>query len=162
MRYAVDAPEVNETLTMIQRLCANPSLPNMKNYLGRVDVLEEATHETLRQIFEDVSTMTEREMDTLAAALDAESINGLDDILLFEQHIDAYTFVPDVVSDAELGRYAADAGYLSISADAAPYVDYARLGASFYDAHGGAYPARVPPEDAGTSAVLWRPALTPS
>ena len=41
MRYAVDAPEVNETLTMIQRLCANLSLPNMKNYLGRVDVLEE-------------------------------------------------------------------------------------------------------------------------
>ena len=58
MRYAVDAPEVNETLTMIQRLCANPSLPNMKNFLGRVDVLEEATHETLRQIFEDISTMT--------------------------------------------------------------------------------------------------------
>lgn len=139
MRYTVDSPEVNETLTMIQRLCANPSLQNMKNYLGRVDVLEEASHETLRQIFEDVSTMTEREMDTLAAALDAESINGLDDILLFEQHIDAYTFAPDVVSDTELGRYAADAGYLSISADAAPYVDYARLGASFFDAHGGAY-----------------------
>ena len=66
-----------------------------------MDVLDSDAHDSLRQIFEDVSTMTEEEMDTFAAALDAESINGLDDILLIEQSLDAYTFWPDVTSDRE-------------------------------------------------------------
>ena len=139
MRYAVDAPEVNETLTMIQRLCANPSLPNMKNYLGRVDVLEEATHETLRQIFEDVSTMTEEELDTFAAALTAESINGLDDILLIEQSLDAYCFYSDVTTDEELGKYLVDGGYVNVSEEVERYVNFSMLGADYYATLGGAY-----------------------
>ena len=139
MRYAPDAPEVQETLTMIRRLCDNPALPNLRNYLQHVDVQEEAAQEILRQIFEDISSMTEQEAGTLAAALDAESINGLDDILLFEQHIDAYTFLPNIVSDAELGRFLADTGFIHVSAEVEPYINYAGLGASYYDAHGGAY-----------------------
>ena len=105
MRYGPDDPKVQETLTIIRQLNANPSLPNMKSYLQHVDVLDSEAHETLRQIFEDVSTMTEEEMNTFAAALDAESINGLDDILLIEQSLDAYTFWPDVTTDRELGAY---------------------------------------------------------
>lgn len=85
MRYGPDDPKVQETLTIIRQLNANPSLPNMKNYLQHVDVLDSDAHDSLRQIFEDVSTMTEEEMDTFAAALDAESINGLDDILLIRR-----------------------------------------------------------------------------
>lgn len=139
MRYTVDAPEVNETLTMIQRLCANPSLPNMKNYLGRVDVLEEATHETLRQIFDDVSSMTEEELDTFAAALNAESIDGLDDILLIEQSLDAYCFYPDVTTDEELGRYLVDGRYVNVSEEVERYVNFSMLGADYYVTLGGAY-----------------------
>lgn len=63
MRYGPDDPSVQETLTIIQQLNANPSLPNMKSYLQHVDVLDSEAHETLRQIFEDVSTMTEEEMN---------------------------------------------------------------------------------------------------
>ena len=63
MRYGPDNPKVQETLTIIRQLNANPSLPNMKNYLQHVDVLDSDAHDSLRQIFEDVSTMTEEEMD---------------------------------------------------------------------------------------------------
>ena len=139
MRYAPNAPEVEETLTIIQSLCANPALPNIKNYLGRVDVLEEETHETLRQIFEDVSTMTEEELDTFAAALNAESINGLDDILLIEQSLDAYCFYPDVTTDEELGRYLVDGGYVNVSEEVERYVNFSMLGADYYATLGGAY-----------------------
>ena len=139
MRYGPDNPKVQETLTIIRQLNANPSLPNMKSYLQNVDVLDSDAHETLRQIFEDVSTMTEEELDIFAAALDAESINGLDDMLLIEQSLDAYTFWPDVTTDRELGAYLVESNYVWASPDIAPYVDYAMLGASYYAAHGGAY-----------------------
>ncbi len=139
MRYGPDDPKVQETLTIIRQLNANPSLPNMKKYLQNVDILDADAHDNLRQIFEDVSTMTEDEMETLAAALDAESINGLDDILLIEQSLDAYTFWPDVTTDRELGAYLVESNYVWASPDIAPYVDYAMLGASYYAAHGGAY-----------------------
>ena len=139
MRYGPDDPKVQETLTIIRQLNANPSLPNMKNYLQHVDVLDSDAHDSLRQIFEDVSTMTEEELDTLAAALDAESINGLDDMLLIEQSLDAYTFWPDVTTDRELGVYLVESNYVWASPDIASYVDYAMLGASYYAAHGGAY-----------------------
>ena len=139
MRYGPDDPKVQETLTIIRQLNANPSLPNMKNYLQHVDVLDSDAHDNLRQIFEDVSTMTEEELDTLAAALDAESINGLDDILLIEQSLDAYTFWPDVTTDRDLGVYLVESNYVWASPDIAPYVDYSMLGASYYAAHGGAY-----------------------
>lgn len=139
MRYGPDNPKVQETLTIIRQLNANPSLPNMKNYLQHVDVLDSDAHDSLRQIFEDVSTMTEEEMDTFAAALDAESINGLDDILLIEQSLDAYTFWPDVTSDRELGAYLVESNYVWASPDIAPFVDYTMLGASYSAAHGGAY-----------------------
>jgi len=139
MRYGPDDSKVQETLTIIRQLNANPSLPNMKNYLQHVDVLDPDAHDSLRQIFEDVSTMTEEEMDTFAAALDAESINGLDDILLIEQSLDAYTFWPDVTSDRELGVYLVESNYVWASPDIAPFVDYAMLGASYSAAHGGAY-----------------------
>ena len=139
MRYGPDDPKVQETLTIIRQLNANPFLPNMKNYLQHVDVLDSDAHDSLRQIFEDVSTMTEEELDTLAAALDAESINGLDDMLLIEQSLDAYTFWPDVTTDRELGVYLVESNYVWASPDIASYVDYAMLGASYYAAHGGAY-----------------------
>lgn len=139
MRYGPDDPKVQETLTIIRQLNANPSLPNMKSYLQNVDVLDAEAHETLHQIFEDISTMTVEELDTLAAALDAESINGLDDMLLIEQSLDAYTFWPDVTTDRELGTYLVESRYVWASPDIAPYVDYAKLGASYYAAHGGAY-----------------------
>ena len=139
MRYGPDDPRVQETLTMIHGLCGYAALPNMKNYLQHVDVQDSDTHDTLRQIFEDVSTMTEEEMNVFAAALDAESINGLEDILLIEQSLDAYTFWPDVTTDRELGVYLVESDYVWASPDIAPYVDYAMLGASYYAAHGGAY-----------------------
>ena len=139
MRYGPDNPKVQETLTIIRQLNANPALPNMKNYLQNVDVLDVEAHETLQQIFEDVSTMPEEELNTLAAALDAESINGLEDILLIEQSLDAYTFWPDVTTDRELGQYLADSGFVYISEDVSPYVDYALLGLDYYTNHGGAY-----------------------
>ena len=50
MRYGPDDPKVQETLTIIRQLNANPSLPNMKNYLQHVDVLDSDAHDSLRQI----------------------------------------------------------------------------------------------------------------
>ena len=79
MRYGPDDPKVQETLTIIRQLNANPSLPNMKNYLQNVDVLDMDEHETLRQIFEDVSTMTEEELE-VARGLMTENIRRCEEL----------------------------------------------------------------------------------
>ena len=142
MRYDPDDPKVQETLTIIRQIIANPALPNMKNYLQHVDVQDSDAHETLRQIFEDVSAMTEKEMDAFAAALDAESINGLDDILLIGQSLDAYTFWPGVTSDTALGRYLVDGGYINVAEEVERYLDFSMLGADYYASCGGAYGPR--------------------
>ena len=47
MRYGPDDPKVQETLTIIRQLHANPSLPNMKNYLQHVDVLDSDAHDSV-------------------------------------------------------------------------------------------------------------------
>ena len=57
--------------------------------------------------------------------------------------MEAYTFVPNVRSDEELGRYVVVAGQLHgdrrFPEEAWPYLDLAKIGAEYFAGHGGAY-----------------------
>ena len=78
-----------------------------------------------------------------SGALDTESAGSLDDVLRVSDSLEAYTFVPNVRSDEELGRYVVVAGQLHgdrrFPEEAWPYLDLAKIGAEYFAGHGGAY-----------------------
>ncbi|MFR4334750.1 MAG: hypothetical protein ACLT3D_01500 [Lawsonibacter sp.] len=79
----------------------------------------------------------------LLRGFDAESAGSLDDVLRVSDSLEAYTFVPNVRSDEELGRYVVVAGQLHgdrrFPEEAWPYLDFAKIGAEYFAGHGGAY-----------------------
>ena len=87
--------------------------------------------------------MDEQQRDIFSGALDAESVSSLDDVLRVSDSLEAYTFVPNVRYDEELGRYVVVAGQLHgdrrFPEEAWPYLDFAKIGAEYFAGHGGAY-----------------------
>lgn len=97
----------------------------------------------LNRLAEKIDGMDERQRDIFSGALDAESAGSLDDVLRVSDSLEAYTFVPNVRSDEELGRYVVVAGQLHgdrrFPEEAWPYLDFAKIGAEYFAGHGGAY-----------------------
>ncbi|MGM9586700.1 MAG: hypothetical protein ACI3VA_04330, partial [Candidatus Limivicinus sp.] len=58
----------------------------------------------LNELAEAIEQMDDREWDIFAGALDAESINGLDDVLKISKRLGDYIILPNVKTDTELGR----------------------------------------------------------
>ena len=93
----------------------------------------------LNELAESVEQMTDREWNIFAGALDAESINGLDDILNLSKHLSDYVILPNIGTDTELGRFLVDTGYKNFPEEVQPYLDYRAIGAEYYADNGGAY-----------------------
>ena len=77
----------------------------------------------------------------MSGALDAESINGLDDVLRVASSLDQYEFIEGATSDKELGGWLVEHGLAGVDFPEAvrPYLDYAGIGSAYYASHGGAY-----------------------
>lgn len=115
-------------------------VPNIHRYLrsANLDDLNK-----LNQLAERINGMTNQERWKFSGALDANSINGLDDILSLMDHLDEYILIPNVNTDTELGRYMAAANailtdplFLEKICD---YLDFRKIGSEYYANHGGAY-----------------------
>lgn len=139
MRSTSNEPEIQETVSLIQKLCACDDIPNLHNYLENIDVQVPENQETLRQIAMEIQCMDAAEMHTFASALDAEAVNTLEDILRISQSLADYAFFPNIASDEELGKFLVCAGYRDIPNEVLPYLDYAKLGAEYYAEYSGAY-----------------------
>ena len=111
----------------------------VRQYLRMADLSREGELERLNTLAGMIAGMDERQRNTLWGALDAESINGLNDVLRVAEHMDDYIFLPGLTSDIELGRFLVDTGYKDFPEDVQPYLDYRAIGAEYYADHGGAY-----------------------
>lgn len=80
-----------------------------------------------------------QELYTFSGALDAESVNGLDDVLRLSERLNEYVILPNIISDVELGRFLVDTGYKNFPEAVLPYLDYGAIGAEYYADNGGAY-----------------------
>ena len=91
-----------------------------------------------RNFFDGISVERQH---TLSGALDAESINGLDDVLRVTSSLDQYEFIEGVTSDKALGGWLVEHGLAGVDfpETVRPYLDYAGIGAEYYASHGGAY-----------------------
>ena len=115
-------------------------IPNLARYIKSADV-NGPDYGKLKQLAEQLAGMTERERYIFSGALDAESVNGLDDVLHIACRLERYELIEDVTCDRELGGYLVEHDLLGVDFldTVRPYLDYVAIGAAYYSNHGGAY-----------------------
>lgn len=110
-----------------------------KYIVSHGDIHREGDLDKLNTLAERVGQMDRRQQDILGGALDAESINTLDDVLEISAHLDRYLILPNIVTNEELGRFLVDTGYKDFPEETHPYLNYAVIGMEYYTNNGGAY-----------------------
>ncbi len=115
-------------------------LPNLACYLKSADI-NGPDYGKLKQLAGQLVDMTEQEQHIFSGALDAESVNSLDDILHIASHLEDYELIEDVACDRDLGGWLVEHNLLGVNFPEAvrPYLDYVAIGAEYYSDHGGAY-----------------------
>lgn len=113
---------------------------NLGNYIKSTDINGDG-YGKLKKLAGQLDSMTEREQWIFSGALDAESINGLDDVLRIAGSLEDYELIEEVTSDRELGGWLVENDRLDVHFPPAvrPYLDYVAIGAEYYSDHGGAY-----------------------
>ncbi len=116
---------------------------SLHKYIQRADLESTDDLSRLNQLANMVDRMSAQEQHILSGALDAESINGLDDVLRVASSLGQYEFIQGVTSDKALGGWLVEHGLAGVDfpEQVRPYLDYAGIGAAYYADHGGAYTA---------------------
>lgn len=116
------------------------AIPNFGKYLKSANIVDD-DYGKIKRLDMLLDNMTEQEQWIFSGALDAESINGMDDILRVAEHLDDYELVGDVTTDRELGEWLVENNMMEVEFPQAvrPYLDYVAIGAEYYSNHGGAY-----------------------
>ena len=141
--------EISEACAWFSRLNIDPSevqiiginspIRKLGQYISGANVHSSEDMEKLNRLAEAIDQMDSREQHIFAGALDAESINGLDDVVKLTTHLGDYIILPNIDSDTELGRFLVDTGYKNFPEAVQPYLDYRAIGAEYYAENGGAY-----------------------
>ena len=120
---------------------ADSPIQNLMKYIKCADPESEADIRKLNDLAARIDEMSQREQHIFSGALDAESINGLDDVLCIADSLDQYELIDTVTSDRELGDWLVENGRLEVDVPVSlrPYLDYTTIGAEYQSAHGGAY-----------------------
>lgn len=126
-------------LSTVRIAGVNSPVPTLGQYILRADILDPAQMKMLNELADSIGQMDDREWNIFAGALDAESINGLDDVLKLSKRLGDYIILPNVRTDTELGRILVDTGYKNFPEAVQPYLDYRAIGAEYYAENGGAY-----------------------
>ena len=102
------------------------NIPNLHRYMYRVDIDSEGVLGKLQKIAAMTNEISGHQRDIVTGALDAESINGLDDIISVIERVDEYAFIPGITCDKELGGYLVESGYMDFPERVKP-VSYTHL-----------------------------------
>ena len=147
LRLPATPGEVGEAFGMLEKLgegkvtIFDVSCPihNIRQYIIHTDINDKDSFSKLQQLAEAIDAMHKKERQIFSGALDAESINGLDDVLELTKHLNDYVILPNITSDTELGRFLVDSGYKNFPEEVQPYLDYRAIGAEYYADNGGAF-----------------------
>lgn len=113
----------------------------LRQYIQNVDLTNAPELEKLNQLSERVDGMSPQEQHILWGALDAESIDGLDDVLRVASSLEQYQFVEGVTSYKQLGGWLVEHGLAGVDfpEEVRPYLNYEGIGLEYGDSHGGAF-----------------------
>ena len=70
--------------------------------------------------------------------MNAESVNGFDDIIAIGERLDQYLLLREANTDRELGEYLVETGVMPFDKSVQPYLNYTKIGIEYYSNHGGA------------------------
>ena len=110
-------------------------------YISCANVEEEADILKVNMLAGLVDGMSTQEQHILWGALDAESINGLDDVLRVASSLEQYQLVEGVTSYKQLGGWLVEHGLARVDfpEEVRPYLNYEGIGLEYGDSHGGAF-----------------------
>lgn len=114
---------------------------NIGRYLKNADVNAPGQMKKLNRIAEITGTLDRDGCRLFEGALDAESVNGLDDVIAIGERLDQYLYIQHVTNDQELGICLVNHGIKPFDENVRPYLDYTKIGIEYYSIHGGAYTA---------------------
>ena len=134
--------EISTDVSSTQIKGAISDVWNIGKYLKNTDINVPDQMDKLNRIAEIVGRLDRDECHTFEGALDAESINGLDDIIAIGENLDRYLYIPQVTTHQELGIFLVNHGIKPFDDSFCPYLDYSKIGIEYYTNHGGAYTAR--------------------
>ncbi len=155
--------EGHETTAPVQISGVDGPIPNLLPHIRYADPESESDIQKLNALAEKISGMSRQEQRIFSGVLDAESINGLDDVLRAADSLDRYELIEGVTSDRALGGWLVEHDQLEVRVpkEVQPYLDYAAIGAEYYAGHGGTYTPdgyvkhrEAVPELAETKSVL--------
>ena len=112
---------------------------NLGSYLKNVDADNPVELEKLSALATKLQTMDRDSCFKLEGVLDANSVNGLDDILRLADALGDYALLPDAHNGGNLGKYLVDNEIVAFPESVRPYLDYQVIGQEFYADHGGAF-----------------------
>ena len=133
----LDAIHPDPSSTRILRI--NSPIPNLEQYIKNTDLNEASALEKLNLLAQNISDMSIYQRHTFTGALDAECINGLDDVIHLSQTLDSYILITDATSYRKLGGFLVDSGYKNFPDSVKPYLDYEGIAREYCDERGGAF-----------------------
>ena len=147
LRLPATPGEVGEAFAMLENLgkgkvtIFDVSCPiqNIRQYIMHTDINDKDNFAKLQKLAASIDAMHKTERQIFSGALDAESINGLDDVLRVADHLEDYVLFPNISNDTELGRFLVDSGCKDFPEAVRPYLDYRAIGIEYYAENGGAY-----------------------
>lgn len=151
LRLPAPFPDVEQTLSTL-RDGLNPAAPirisgicgdtcGLQQYVQCANLDCEDDIFKLNKLADAVDRMTAQEQHILSGALDAESINSLDDVLRVASSLEQYECIDGITCNKELGGWLVEHGLARVKfpKEVWPYLDYAGIGAEYCISHGGAY-----------------------
>jgi hypothetical protein len=133
----LDAISTDTSTTKITEAISN--VYNLGNYLKRVNVEKPDELEKITALAVKLQTMDRDTCLKFEGVLDANSVNGIDDILRLSDMLDEYALLPDAANGSTLGKYLVKNGIVVFPENVQPYLDYQIIGSEFYADHGGSF-----------------------
>lgn len=112
---------------------------NLSGYLKNVDVENAGELSKLNALARRIQTLNEDSCLKFEGVLDANSVNGIDDLLRLSEALEEYTLLSDAADESALGRYLVQNDIVPFPESVWPYLDYRIIGSEFYAEHGGAF-----------------------
>ena len=150
LKFPASAEEINEAFAELDNISSGSTAQiriietlsnvyNLHGYIRNMDIEQPEALDKLGELARSLQTMSRDDCLKLEGVLDANSVNGIDDVLRLANELDDYTVLPDVSTGSALGKYLVEHNVGNFPESVRPYLDYQIIGAEFYADHGGAY-----------------------
>ncbi len=133
----LDAISEDVATTRILNIAGN--VRNLGNYIQNADLSQPDGLQKIEALAEKLQTLDMESCLKFEGMLDANMIQGVDDIMKLADCLDEYVLLPEVGTGSALGRYLVNQGIFECPDHIRPYLDYQTIGQEFYSNHGGAF-----------------------